>query len=50
LMNLLEADAPAPEEIYPEDRAGVMRGLAEAEPGEVASEEEVEAAYRSFGE
>ena len=49
-MNLLEADAPAPEEIHPEDRSGVMRGLAEAERGEIAGDEEVEAAYRSFGE
>jgi predicted transcriptional regulator len=50
LMNLLEADAPAPEEIHPDDRTGVLRGLAEAERGELASDDEVEAAYRSFGE
>jgi predicted transcriptional regulator len=50
LMNLLEADAPAPEEIHPADRPGVMRGLAEAERGEIATDEEVEAAYRSFDE
>ncbi len=50
LMSLLEADAPAPEEIHPADRAGVMRGLAEAERGEIATDEEVEAAYRSFDE
>jgi predicted transcriptional regulator len=50
LMSLLEADAPAPEEIHPADRADVMRGLAEAERGEMATDEEVEAAYRSFDE
>jgi predicted transcriptional regulator len=49
-MNLLEADAPAPEEIDPENRAGVMRGLTEAERGERATDEEVAAAYRSFEE
>jgi predicted transcriptional regulator len=48
-MNLLEADAPAPEEIHPDDRNGVLRGLAEAERGELASDDEVEAAYRNFG-
>ncbi|MEA2859103.1 MAG: hypothetical protein QOC72_1142 [Methylobacteriaceae bacterium] len=50
MMSLLEADAPAPEEIHPADRAGVMRGLAEAEHGEMATDAEVEAAYRSFDE
>ncbi|GAC1335766.1 MAG: hypothetical protein NVSMB26_21050 [Beijerinckiaceae bacterium] len=51
LMSLLEADASDDlEAIHPDDLAGVMRGLAQAERGELATNEEVEAAFRSFGE
>ena len=50
LMNLLEVDGLGLEEIHPEDLAGVMRGLAQAENGQVATNEEVDAVFRSFEE
>jgi len=50
LMNLLEIDALAPEEIHPDDPAGVMLGFAQAEKGQVATSEEVDAVFRSFEE
>ena len=49
MMTLLEADAE-PEEIDPAHLDAVRRGLAQARRGEFATDEEVEAAFRSFGE
>jgi hypothetical protein len=38
-----------PEEIDPEDLPDILEALAEVERGEFATDEEVEAAFRSFG-
>ena len=37
-----------PEEIDPADMPGVLEGLAQAEKGEFASDEEVQAVFRRF--
>lgn len=47
MLSLLDEDEP--EEIDPEHLPGVLQGLAEAERGEFASDEEVAAAFRNFG-
>lgn len=47
MMSLLDEDEP--EEIDPEHLPDIMQGLAEADRGEFASDEEVAAAFRNFG-
>ncbi|HEX3182304.1 MAG TPA: hypothetical protein VHR44_13785 [Beijerinckiaceae bacterium] len=49
-MNLLEPDSPHLKRLILPIEPGVMRGLGEPERGEIASDEQVEAAYRSFDE
>lgn len=43
------AETIEPEDIEPEHLAAVMEGKAQAERGEFASDEDVEAAFRRFG-
>lgn len=47
MLSLLDEDEP--EEIEPEHMPDILQGLAEAERGEFASDEEVAAAFRNFG-
>ena len=43
------ASHPEPEDIDPAHLQAVLEGLAQIERGDIATDEEVEAAYRSFG-
>lgn len=47
ILYMIENDSE-PEEIDPEHLAGVLEGLAQIERGELATEEEVEAALARF--
>jgi predicted transcriptional regulator len=47
ILHLVE-NSGEPEEIDPEHLPGVLEGLAQAERGEFATEQEVEEAFRSF--
>ncbi len=47
MLSLVDEDEP--EEIDPEHLPGVLQGLAEADRGEFASDEEVAAVFRNFG-
>lgn len=48
MLSLARADEDVPEEIDPEHLPDVLEGLAEAGRGELATDEEVAAAFRRF--
>ena len=50
ILALTESDLEPAEDINPAHLSGVMEGLAQAERGQFASDAEIEAAFRRFGE
>lgn len=49
MLSLAEIGSDGAEEIEPDHLAAVLEGLEQAERGELATDEEVAAAFRQFG-